>query len=156
MIFNLHKIIDETYFSLKEESNGYFLTFWFFIFPIIISLTFLFLFLNINSNQLNNLVAFLSILIGSSINILVVMLSNKKNETNIRKKLFGRIYASISYFILGGIFLVVLVLILPWIEQIYFSLAIQIILFFIYFLFIHLLLILFTILKGFYSLYKNS
>jgi len=151
MIFGLSKNIKEMYSLLLDSSNKVFISFWFFVFPLGIAISLVCFDFEIAPNQYTYLIGFMSIIIGFLINILATMISNKKIGSGLRIKLTRRIYSSATGFILFGVFLIILILISSWIQRIIFE---KILYFFIYFLFIHLILILFSIIKGFYSLYK--
>jgi hypothetical protein len=157
MLFNPIQIIKENYESIKKESNSLFFVIWLLVFPAIVSVILIIFHLKLNSGQYTNLIAFISILIGFLINILVMMVSNKKDDTLLRKQLTDRIYSNVSYFVISGVLLVILILIESWfsLQDLLFGISLNdILLFFVYFIFLHIIIILLMIIKGFYSLYK--
>jgi hypothetical protein len=157
MIFGVWKSIGDMYRLLEDHSGRFFLVLWFFLIPSAVSFSLVYFDFYIYSSQYTYLVGFMSIMIGFLINILATMISNKKVESRLRVQLTKRIYSSSIGFVLLGIFFIILIFINPWIYVIspVSLVLLKINLFLIYALLIHLMLILLSIIKGFYSLYNQ-
>lgn len=161
MIIDISNIIKDNYSLLLKDAHKSHILFWLFFNPLIISTILVFFNFRLDVNQLEFTILFVSIIVGFMINISVILITTKNSKGLLGDLVKSRSFANIFYTVLIGIFLILAIIIEPWLHFTIplpkINLIIDVLFFytiFLFSLFIHFIVMILVSVKTFYALHK--
>lgn len=155
-LLNCIPILRSHYSTLRKDSNLFLIIFWFFLIPFVLSLVPIYLNVNLNKQALINIITTFAIFVGFLINVIVLLVPIRKNETvKIRKNLANHLHYNTMYELMIGLLILTVALFGSFITFALSRILIQISSLILFFLIFHFIFNLLLIIRRVYALFEK-